>query len=205
MLTPEDNERFEIHLIECDHCYQEYEEFGKITKLLKTEKKIELTVNEIVEDVPAKESLCSKILRYLWPETNLFLKPAIGYLAIILLIYPAYLGLKGTDSNNIRPVQMLHLIPERSTTQSAMVGEDILLIFAYKDSQPGSSYRITIKSIEGVLIFQDNDYNRFDKFKAGRLLLPAKKMKPGSYTLVIEDTQTAQPYKRQEYAFEIEE
>ncbi len=203
-LSAEDNERFEIHLLECDHCFKEVNDFEKVSSVMVSGKKIRVAVREAVGDTPAAESLLSKILDYLWPNTRLVLKPALSYLIIAFLIYPAYLGLKTIDENQIRSVQVLNLIPERSIVKPVKAGHDILLSFAFAEAQPGKSYRITIKSNDRDIIFQDDNFSDFDEFGIASLLLPAKKMKPGNYSLIIVDPEGVPPLNKQEYSFKIE-
>jgi len=203
-LSAENNERFEIHLLECDHCFKEVNEFDKVSNLMTTEKKIRVAVREAVDGTPATESLLSKILEYLWPDTRLVLKPALSYLVIAFLIYPAYLGLKIIDENQIRSVQVLNLIPERSIVEPVKAGSDILLSFVFGEAEVGKSYRITIKSDDSDIVFQADSFSDFDEFGIARLLLPAKKMKPGSYSLFIVDPKGDPPLNKQEYTFKIE-
>jgi len=203
-LSDEDNEIFEIHLLECEHCFHDLNSMEKAFDIMATDTEFKHILREEASEEPTGETLWRKIWKYLWPDTNLLLKPALAYFVMLLLAYPSYLGLKFIEEDNIRQVQTLNLIPQRSAAEPVKTGDDILLSFVFVEAEAGRSYRITIKSDDKNIIFQDNDFTDFDEYQTGKLLLPAKKMKPGNYSLIIEDPRGEPPLNRQEYSFEIE-
>ena len=198
ILRPEDNELFEIHLLECEHCFHDLNSMEKVFEIMATDTDIKYILKGEAEEKPTREGTWRKIWKYLWPDTNLLLKPALAYFVILLLAYPSYLGLRFREADNIRQVQTLNLIPERSVAKPVKTGDDILLSFVFVEAEAGRSYGITIKSDDKNIIFQDNDFTDFDQYQTGRLLLPAKKMKPGNYSLIIEDPRGDLPRNREE-------
>ena len=165
---------------------------------------VRFALREAAVEQPGPESLWAKLLRYLWPNTNLVLKPALSYFAIIMLIYPAYLGIKSLDDGQVRPVQILNLIPERSSPQPVKAGDDLFVSFVFPDAESGQSYDIKIKNKNDEIVYEDSEFKGFNEFGLGGLLLPSAKLKPGNYSLTIEDRDGAPPFNKQIYSFKIE-
>jgi hypothetical protein len=204
-LSEKDVELFEVHLLECDYCFGEADRFSGVSSLIVANKDVRKSIIESTYEIPAGKSFLSRALSHLWPDTALVFKPAIAYIAIALLAYPAYLGLRGTDRGQIRQLQILNLIPERSAAvATAAADSDILLTFVFYGAEPGKDYRLRIESDDNVIIFQQNDFRGFDNYETGRLLLPANKMIPGGYSLIIEDPEGEPPFNKMEYSFSIE-
>ncbi len=68
------------------------------------------------------------------------------------------LGLRGTDDDNqIRTVQVLGLMPERSIVEPIKAGHDIFRSLVFKEAQSGNIYRITIETDDKNVIFQDDN------------------------------------------------
>ena len=208
VLSEEDIERFEIHLMECEHCFNQLKNFEQEATLLSSDDEVRELVREVSrEEYPESESFLKRIWRYLWPETPLFFKPALAYLLILLMILPVYHGLKKLTENEIRPVQAISLFPDRSTAEEVFkisVGGDGLISFVFRGAVAGESYRVVIESEDGREIFRDDAFINFDEYETGQVLLPLAKMKPGSYRLVITDPRAEPPLNRQEYIFRIE-
>ena len=208
-LSEEDTERFETHLLECEHCFNELKNFEQESILLSSDNEIKKLIKETTrKEYPESESFLRRFWRYIWPETPLFFKPALAYLLILLMILPAYRGLKKLTEDKIRRVdQIISLFPDRSTAEEVFkisVGGDGLISFVFRGAVAGESYRVVIESEDGREIFRDDAFINFDEYETGQVLLPLAKMKPGSYRLVITDPRAEPPLNRQEYIFRIE-
>lgn len=150
-LSQEDVERFEVHLLGCEYCFNELSSFEQAAEIVATDPDVRRVLREAALEETANESAWARLWGYLWPNTNLVLKPAVTYVAILLLVYPAYLGLYKTvstedkDAGKVRPVQTLILSPILST--SAVVtstDKDLLINFAIPGAEPGRSYRVVV-------------------------------------------------------------
>lgn len=207
-LSEEDTQRFETHLLECGHCFNLLKNFEQEAALLSSDNEVRELIGEAVrEEYPQSESFLKRFWRYVWPETPFVFKPALAYLLVLLMILPAYHGLKKFTEDKIRPVQTISLFPGRSAEEDVFkinVGSDGLVSFVFRGAVAGRSYRVVIESEDGIVVYQNNDFNRFDEYGTGQLIFPHTKMKPGHYRLVIIDPQAEPPLNRQQYSFRIE-
>jgi hypothetical protein len=207
-LSPEDMERVEIHLLGCEHCFNQLNSFELEASLLSSDDEVkELITRAAREEHPQSESLRKRFWRYVWPETPFVFKPALAYLLILLMILPAYRGVRISTRDQIRPVQTVSLFPDRSPDEDVFrisVGGDGLLRFVFRGAVAGQAYEVTIESENGAVIFRDSAFDGFDEYGAGQLLLPLAMMKPGIYRLVITDPRVPAQLGRQEYSFGIE-
>lgn len=208
-LSEEDTESFEIHLLKCEHCFNQLKNFEQEATLLSSDNEVRQVIrNAATEKYPQSESFLRRLWRYLWPETPLVFKPALAYLVILLMILPAYYGLRKSPEGRIKPVyQTINLFPDRSTAEDVFkisVGGNGVLSFVFRGAVTGESYQLVIESEDGRVVFRNDTFNNFDEYETGRLFLPLGKMKPGSYRLVITDPRAEPPLNRQEYSFTIE-
>jgi hypothetical protein len=207
-LSREDEERFETHMLQCDFCFSEVELFMRESSLLLSDE----SVGELVRNAAGKtvmpESFAGRLWRHLWPQTPVLLKPALSYLVILLMLLPAYHGIRNADPDNeIKTVQSIDLFPDRSSREETLTigdGGDGLINFLFRDAEPGKSYQVLIKSENGLIVYQEDSFNRFDRYGIGRLVLPISRMKTGMYCLVVTDLSMASPGGIQEYRFRIE-
>ena len=208
-LSEEDAERFETHLLECEHCFNQLKDFEREASLLLSDDEAKQLIKEAAtEEYPQSESFLRRLWQYLWPETPLVFKPALAYALILLMILPAYYGLRKSPEGRISPVcQVLRLSPDRSPAGDVFkisVGGDGVLSFVFRGAVAGESYQVAIESEDGRVLFRNDTFNSFDEYGTGRLFLPLGKMKPGSYRLVITDPRARPALNRQQYNFRIE-
>jgi hypothetical protein len=207
-LSEQENERFEIHLIECEHCFNELKGFERESSLLSQDTDIKDLIGQSVGEIQAEtKSLLGKVWRYLWPETRLIYKPALAYFLILLMIVPAYRGIMESTDSQVRTIQNVMLLPDRSVSDNVFklgTSQDGLISFVYRGAQSHREYTVIIETENGREIFRDDDFTGFDDFETGRLLLPLDGMEPGVYLLVISDPGDQSPLKRQERTFRIE-
>ena len=92
-LSEEDFKRFEIHLLECEHCYEQLKKFRQVAPLLRSDRDVREMVREAARGQEESKSFWGKLGHKLWPDTPLVLKPAVAYILILLMVVPAYYGL----------------------------------------------------------------------------------------------------------------
>jgi hypothetical protein len=204
-LSDEDVERFEIHLLECEFCFEQLKDFEVAADLLVSDKEVKELIKEYAPmESSHPEPYLKKLWQNIWPETSLIFKPALAYLLILLLILPAYYGLKRSTQEEIRPItQTINLMPFRSVGEDVFkisLGKDGVISFLFEDAVAGQSYQVAIESEDGRVAYKNDTFREFDANRTGRLLLPLVKMKIGNYSLVITDPRTG---NRQEYTFQI--
>jgi len=206
-LSGEEIEQFEIHLLECEYCFDEVQSFAEESSFLVSDEAVKNLIAGF-DYAPQQIPLAKKRLwRLLWPsETPYFLKPALLYLIVLLMIVPAFRGLTLLPDERVQTIQAINLLPIRSADNPVLkpvAGDKGLINFVFDGAETGKSYIVNIKSIEGDLIYIDSDFRDFDSFQTGRLILPISKMKTGDYILTITDPRAKPPYDKKEYSFKI--
>jgi len=208
ILSESDCEKFETHLLECEHCHNLLLEFEKQAELLRSSPKAKVVIDDILSEKEKRESFWARLWNHLWPKTHFILKPAITYLIIIVLAVPAYYGLKREPAPAIEEIrQTIHLSPIRIAAQALKkgLGDNGLLTFRFDNYYPGNPYKVMIESEDGIIIYDNADFHSFDQRSIGNLSLDISGMKAGKYHMVISDTQADSPQVIQEYWFRIEE
>ena len=204
-LSDHQREDFELHLFQCDHCMKEVSEFDRAASLMRDDGAVHDVIARAVKDSGKTEAWSLKLLKLLWPKTNPFLRPAVIYAVVMLLLYPAYIGLRSTDSGDIREVQTLNLNGTRSSTSETFSAvRDVLIRFRFHGAESESIYRVTITSETAEVVFRNDSFAGFDESEVGSLLIPAGTVKPGRFTLKVEDPSGEPPLNLQEYYFTIQ-
>jgi hypothetical protein len=205
LLSESDTERFEQHLIGCEYCYTRLKEAAGISDLLLNSPRVKSETEKYAQ-TGSDSSVRNRLKTIFWPDIPLPLRPAITLTLLILLIYPAYLGLNGKNQGDIRRVQSITLITKRSVDLPQLdisSGRDGLISFVYRDAKPDQFYIIGIESGEGRVLFTDSEFDGFDEFGVGSILLPFRTMRPGLYLLVIQPATTDSKIPPEEYPFKI--
>jgi hypothetical protein len=207
-LSEDDTKRFELHMMRCDYCLNEVRTFQETADCIVSDPDVREIIQDSATKVSETRSRATQYLRYLWPETPLVFRPALIYLVILLMIVPAYWGLRNLGSGRIRTIQTIELFPDRSTGKDVFQlheGGEGLIGFLYRDAVPGEAYHVVIETDEGEMVFSDDSYDAFNEFGVGHLAVSLSEMKPGRYRLTITDPRAEPPLNSQEYRFKIEE
>lgn len=205
-LSGDDVERFEIHLLSCQKCFEEVQHMEVEFSLLRSDMSVRREVRRAVAQTEAQPSLAGRLLTYLWPETPLVFKPAVAFIALALLIYPAYLGMMGPGDSGMREIQSITLIPTRSAADAVLTatsGHDGLITFVYPGAVVGKEYKLVIEAEDGTRVMSIDSFTGFDQYETGKIVIPLGRMRPGSYRLIIVDPQASAAYREQVYDFQI--
>ena len=209
-LSEEDVERFEIHLLKCEHCFNDVQGFGHGAALIATDNEVKKMVRRADPTDLQSESATRKLWRRLWPETPFVFKPVLAYLLVLFMAIPAYHGLRYAASNDkqIRPLQAITLVSDRSTQEAVFKissDRDGTISFLFSEAEPDKSYRVVVETEEGKEIERYDNFDDFDRFGMGELFFPLAKMRPGEYRLIITDLTGEYPSNTQEHRFTIED
>lgn len=205
-LTAEDTERFEIHLLECAGCFEAVRSFAPYAELLRDDAGIRRIVREAAAAEPLDAAGVRGWMRYLWPSWPWPFRPAVLYLLLVLLAYPAYQGWHRSSPRTVAPVQAITLIPTRSADAEGLFlqsGRDAAVTFVFRGAIPGKPYRVRLAADDGNILYTADDFAGFDRYETGQLLFPAERMRPGGYLLEIIDPASPPPQNRQTYRFEV--
>lgn len=204
-LSVEDTEKFEIHLLSCESCYEEAARFEKASTMLRTDVDVRREVRLAVEGKEHQPSVVTGLLRYLWPETPLVFRPAVAFFLLALMIYPAYQGMK-SEEGGLRQIQSISLIPSRSAA-TAVFNEasdhDGLISFVCPGAEAGKEYRLVIEKQDGTEVMSIDRFTGFDEYETGRIVVPLGRLSQGTYRLVISDALATDTNREQVYVFEV--
>jgi hypothetical protein len=207
ILSEQECEQFETHLLGCEHCHSMLESFEERALLLATSEKVKEVVDESVRPKATEEPFITRLWNLIWPKAPILLRPAVAYILALLMIIPAYQGLMRSSGEQIRSVQTVRLLPDRSTAENALKvssGDYGLLSFVFRGAIAGESYRVMIIAENDDVIFRDDAFKGFDEYETGRLLLPIAELPRGAYRLAITDPRADAPLGTKEYVFRIE-
>ncbi len=205
-LSVEDTERFEIHMLECQSCFESVRGFEQAANMMRTDMEIRQDIRMAVDGLSRRKSWATSLLQYLWPQTPLVFKPAVAFFVMALLIYPAYLGMRGSDDSGMRQIQSISLIPTRASMGAvlkASSGQDGLISFVYPGAIEGRAYRLVIEAEDGAVVMSEEAFTGFDEYETGRIVVPINRFGEGTYRLVISDVEGTGDYSEQVYVFEI--
>jgi len=187
ILDDEQVDRFHLHVLKCDYCSAELQAFDQYAgALLADERARSLVERTVREEVDL--SLPKKLVRLFWPPRPLRLKPAIPYLVILALLFPAYFGLRSITEDGIRPVQMIRLNQLRDSQHNVFTsgkGLDGVITFALPRQKAGDECSIIIKARDDKTIFHSKKPIAVDEYGMAEVLFPAEEMKPGVYRLLV--------------------
>ena len=208
-LPAEETERFETHLLQCDYCFNELTNFRQQTTLLANDPEVRSVTEAKARKVAKSESFAGRLRLALWPKAPFVLKPAVAYLLVLLMIVPAYLGLKRQQGFDIGEVsQTLELVQTRGTSVRAFkksLGDMALLTFEFQLAEPDKSYHLTIESESGKTIYDNAEFKNFDWTRTGRLHLFLPDIEHGTYRLLVAGPHVDSMSISQEYYFRVEE
>ncbi|MCK4787463.1 MAG: zf-HC2 domain-containing protein [Desulfobacteraceae bacterium] len=202
-LSEEDFKRFEIHLLECEHCFEQLKNFRQVAPLLRSDKEVREMVREAARRQGKSKSFLRKLYHKLWPETPLVLKPAVAYILILLMVVPAYYGLMTLLTKEHTRIQSVYLASDRSVGENVfrIRPEAVVIVnFYVADTAFSDVYRVVIESEDGKEILQQEAFDSFYESEVGSLKLPVSKMHPGDYELIITNPRTG---FREKYSFTI--
>ncbi len=206
MISDEDKDRFETHLLECEACFEHVKEFMPRGAMLGASPEIKELLNAGFNEQKLQTSLRGYIRRMFWPDgTPIVLKPAILAAVLILMLYPAYLGLFDSQQKGVAPVGEIGLVQARSE-QTFIIERDqsVILSFVCPERGSGQTYSIVLKNPGGVVIHEEQAFSGVDNFRVGRLLLGAQLMSAGNYKLSVRTNAPAADKQSQiEYMFRV--
>ncbi|MCK5126270.1 MAG: zf-HC2 domain-containing protein [candidate division Zixibacteria bacterium] len=207
-LSDEDEKRLEIHLMQCEHCLNEVVAFEKYAGVLRNSSKIKKAMARHAQ--PTQSITSTKtLIRYLWPDAPLVFKPAICLLLVLLMVIPTLIGLRVMigDTGDVRPVQMIRLIPTRATATNVLsigAGLDAAISFAVPDYSPGRLYDLLVIDDRGGEVVRLDSFGSIDERGMGQIIIPNRVMKPGSYHLIVTCAGSNSTTCKLKYTFKID-
>jgi len=209
---PEDmSQAFEVHLLRCQHCFQELTAASSYTNLLRGDDETRRSIRSLLADTDLSAGGWTGVWRRLWPETPLVFRPLVPYLLALAIAAVAVIstlpGKSAVDKQTIRQVQAVALFPTRGAsagTFTASMGRDGVISLVYPDAGTDGRYHVTItRGDDAAPIFADAAFS-FDRYKTGWISFPASAMQSGTYTVHISDLRSTAPAEERHYEFIVE-
>ena len=203
MLSQEESESFINHCLVCEYCSRQLADFQPAAEILTNDPQVPAVLEGRRHGKDRTGVPNRTLLDFLWPDFPLILRPGILILALLLLSYPAYMGVAGRGQRGVSPLQSVELAPQRASQAVKLETEpktDVVLSFLYPGARKDGEYQLSL-SYEGSKLYQDSHFAGFDSFGVAHILLPSKLVRPGQYHLVVEDNQGSAQTQKLEYKF----
>lgn len=208
ILTPQETEDFELHLLECDLCREEVAAFSASAEFIRTSPESRNFVDIVLRKQVRGDSRINRILSQLWPANiSPILRPAV-----LLLILISIIGLnfsrqtmRVTSKQGIYQVDNLSSL---SSTRSAEAGQTLkssernVLTLIFKDTWSDSIYALKVVSRESAQIFYENANTRFNSSEATILLIEPNSLPIGAYEIVLFDSAGKSRWGNQYFQYE---
>lgn len=187
MLLETEKDSVETHLLECDHCFEQFQEFAPRRDMLVRSSEILELLDEVDPRGERPGSSWQRLRKVLWPNSvPLVLRPLVLAAALLLMIYPTYLGLRKGQPGEVATVQEIALMQTRSPETFAVDrGQSAVISFLCPDGSPGTVYSVSLSDKDGTIIYKDDRFSATDSYDVGRILLPSDLISPGTYTLTV--------------------
>ncbi len=192
ILSEEEKDIFETHLLECEYCIQQVKEFAPRGILLSTSPKLKsiLQTTEIAE-----KSFFRRIQQYVWSDKlPIIFRPALLIVIILLMSYPTYLGLSHKKNNYPSVLQEIGLIQTRSSDDNNIFiidkNKETILSFLISPKNEQSKLSIKLKNSDSYIIYKNDNFSGLDSFGVGHLLIPHKLLQNGLYELSVNSNDT---------------
>jgi hypothetical protein len=206
-LSPQEEEQFELHLLECDYCFNEVSSMADEIGALLYDDSVKETTAELARQPIQSGDQPAGLWRYLWPlKTPFVFRPAFIYTLLVIALIPAFIGLNLTSGSRVRPIQSIGLVQVRSAEIMSLdrsKGSDAIVNFILDSYTNGDNLSVTIRSTNGEIVYNDNDFIGMDERGIGRLYIAIDKFKEGKYTLEVVNKQKAPPLDKNEFQFMI--
>lgn len=189
MLSDANREKLEIHLLECDHCFEKANDLRDAAVLLKDDSDVKRLIDQIDKKKELSKPARHKILNLLWPEKPRYIlaKPLVILILFLIVSYPIYrFGVYQPS----RYQQTINLFPMRGGNFDIISLEndgEVIINFVYENAEPDNIYHITISTRDGDIIYSDDKFSGFNGSGLGSITLPVGKFDRGRYALSIAD------------------
>ena len=184
-LPPGRQEQFEVHLLSCDYCFEQVRTFDNVASLLRNDKDVrELVASAVAAEEPTR-SFGQRLRDLLWPD-NVVFKPALSYLLILLLAFPAYIGIRSMQGTPVTESRSLLLTGTRGgADQVVSTAQTAVVLFRIDGAQAGQSYRVTVESASGALVYENDRFSAFNERELGTLVFEPGRLAAGEYTIRV--------------------
>jgi hypothetical protein len=187
-LSPQETELFEIHLVKCEHCFEEIKRFEQEIELLMGDDDVKKTVAESAEGQEALRSEQGTLIRLLRPKRFPHIRTvaaAAVLLALVLIASPHFLTYVTRDDSG-GGAQTVSLVANRSEANEVRLEsgvKGIVFEFLCEGAIPGQTHHFEIRSIPDGTLDPIYPHGSLDSSGTARVEVQASDLKPGFYVL----------------------
>ena len=188
----------ESHLEQCKRCQEELQIVNNVNDALRSERKshwFRTLFNKLEEKIP-----------------KFMVKPAFAYIVILLLLYPAWLGIFRELRSFEPSVAGQNYALSPLDTRSELTEENVIKISPPTDefslsftipilSSEHIRYDAVILNAEKKRIWRKTDIKSIDEYGSFLLICHRRFFKEGAYTLIIQEIDIRRNQKQNEFVF----
>ena len=178
LIDDEDRQQLELHLLECEHCYQKVRRLESAMALVRDDQAIR---ERVIESVPEEPAVKTRI-----PASRM-----ARFAVAAAIIFVAGVSLFRVLSQDEQPPQVqqtILLISTRSADTPSLAraeGGLAAIRFVYEDAAMDRAYDITIQTREGTVVLTWDGFSQFNDQGLGEWVVPIDQLEPGPYVLRI--------------------
>lgn len=200
-LSEEDAQRFEIHLLKCEHCFGEVESFRSEAAVLYADESIRAAARE-----RSRESFAEKLSRRIIKGSKTPVARALAVMAALLIVViPAYLGLIRPGLSGDGEMQGILFNDHRMGVRPLLIsqGDKARIDIIFREAAPDKAYLIEMMHLDDSLVTESQLFDQFNNNGRGTLVISIRDKKPGLYVLTIRDPNVKPAVALKEYIFRI--
>jgi hypothetical protein len=200
-LAEEEAERFELHLLECEHCFREVETFGRELMVLRTDEGINAAARE-----SSRENIVERFFKRFSGGRKTAVAGTLAMIATLLIIaIPVYLGLIKPAIFGGGEMQSVLFNDNRMGVKPLMIsqGDKARIDIIFHEVAPDKAYLIEMMHLDDSLIVESRLFDQFDANGRGTLVVSLRDKKPGLYVLTMRDPNVKPAVSLREYTFRI--
>ncbi len=185
-LSEKEKTAFEVHLISCESCFTAVAEFSDAASLLRGDPDVRAEVEEHVRSVVPQASFWQRLGAALWPsQVPILARPAVAYLLFALMLYPAYLGLRGPSGEAVTSVAAITLSGTRSVGTALESGQTTSVTFRVPGNAEDATFRIDILNDDASVVRTIASLDQLNERRQATIVVSQGSLQPGSYTLRV--------------------
>ena len=198
LLLPEETSRIEEHLYECDECFNEAASFSGAASLLRRSPAVREEIDRLAGLPESAEEKKTE------PSSSAgFLKYLLAAAVIVFLAAPIYWF--GLRTDNLRTLQTLELLPNRSSEHNIIYfadGGDVRISF-YAQSDASDTIDLLISNLNGDTVFFDPGFSDFNEWGMGTIVLPVGMFEEGHFSLLLSFPSDSTDVHEVQYLFRV--
>ena len=205
LLSGDERREFELHMLECEHCFQRAKRLDSATALIREDEDIRNMVDQVAGEAGAEADVVAESKPDKSWRSRLLRPPRLALAAVILLAAVVTINRFGGGGDQSSDVtQSLYLISMRDASRNVLQLELDGLVqidFVFEDADPNRSYTVAVVSRAGDTVHIARGFADFNAQGLGSIAVPVSDFQPGRYKLAVVDSEASPPVALREYNF----